>query len=412
MDPAQYPLVDALLNRRSRRFAPGMRLPGGPLTYASRRAPERLTLEEQAFLGFAACGVTGSVLADLPYAPGAEPETGGGNILAQLVGRTAPSGDALHSNTVFVLDDHGAWMLRRPQDFSAAEISTLVEDARCHRFADAYLRSRVHIADSRPDVPRHPPFVPAFNRWSANVAGTTYFVPVADLTSLYVNVLLAMFDDEHRYFVLDDRAGYQPAGVAEFARSRGGSLEDDPAKGRVATLGVLETWVCEFAAIEQGAIHQNLGLATQALGLGGFPHFAAHPFAWPQALGFRMGTSPDGMPTPLGLEAQGATLVRPWCPPWFGDMEEAVHAFVDWKCAPETGAMRRGGPWREAEKVTAGIPRPSQHAIDATVAYCKYVYGRYGRIPATTGPFRTILAYQAHRLDPDFYNRFYRDDAR
>jgi hypothetical protein len=42
---------------------------------------------------------------------------------------------------------------------------------------------------------------------------------------------------------------------------------------------------------------------------------------------------------------------------------------------------------------------------------CDYLHRRYGRFPATTGPFRTLLAYQAHHVDPDFYDRFYRPDA-
>ena len=57
---AGYPLFDALLGRRSRRFAPGMFLDGGPLTYASTRPPAPLTLDEQAALAFAACGITGT----------------------------------------------------------------------------------------------------------------------------------------------------------------------------------------------------------------------------------------------------------------------------------------------------------------------------------------------------------------
>ena len=36
---------------------------------------------------------------------------------------------------------------------------------------------------------------------------------------------------------------------------------------------------------------QNLGLMTQALGLGGFPHFAAHPFGSTEALGFPHGAA-------------------------------------------------------------------------------------------------------------------------
>jgi hypothetical protein len=45
---------------------------------------------------------------------------------------------------------------------------------------------------------------------------------------------------------------------------------------------------------------QNLGLMTQALGLGGFPHFAAHPFIWFQALGFRMQEIPFCTPLAPG----------------------------------------------------------------------------------------------------------------
>ena len=47
---ARYPLLDALIERRSRRFAKGLRLNGGPLAYSSKQAPRPLALEEQAAL--------------------------------------------------------------------------------------------------------------------------------------------------------------------------------------------------------------------------------------------------------------------------------------------------------------------------------------------------------------------------
>src|SRR5262245_11403021 len=62
-----YPLIEALMRRRSRRFAPGMALDGGPLSYESREPPAPLTIDEQAALAFAACGITGHTLAELPY---------------------------------------------------------------------------------------------------------------------------------------------------------------------------------------------------------------------------------------------------------------------------------------------------------------------------------------------------------
>ncbi len=430
-----YPLFEALLHRRSRRFAKGMTLPSGPLAYASAHPPDPLSFEEEAALAFAACGITGYALAELPYEPGAGPETGGGNIMTHFVGRTAASGDAMHDVVVFVLNDDGAWMLRRPQDFPRTELPALIQAARERRLAELYEKQRIRIAGRRPDVPRTPPYVPPFNQWMANAPGTTYFLGVGEMTALYINVLLSAFSDEFAYFAVDERNGFRPAGVERFARSAGGHLQDDLREGRVATVGALETWIAEFVAIEQGGILQNLGLMTQALGLGGFPHFAAHPFAWFQALGFRMQNLPLSrligaggvqgaamrmlgkdlpVPTAVGLERDGAVLIRPFCPPYYRDMAEAVEAFVNYKYAAGTGTLRDGGAatgWREPERVQAGIPRYPDRAIDAAIAYAQYVFHRYGRFPALCGPFRTILAYQAHRLDPDFYDRFYRPEA-
>ncbi len=88
---ARYPLLDALTERRSRRFGIGMILNGGPLAYHSTHPPQPLSLEEEAALAFAGCGITGFALADLPYESGDVPEAGGGNIMTHLVGRTVAS---------------------------------------------------------------------------------------------------------------------------------------------------------------------------------------------------------------------------------------------------------------------------------------------------------------------------------
>jgi hypothetical protein len=429
---ASYSLVEALIARRSRRFAKGLRLNGGPLAYASAQAPQPLTLAEEAALAFAACGITGPIMADLPYQTGDAPEAGSGNIMSHLVGRTVASGDAIHSNAVFVINDDGAWMLKRPQDYPRAQIAELAGLARDRQFEALYERSRVRLADRRVDVPRTPPWTPPFNKWSANQPGTTYFLPIGELSQFYINIMLSAFSEEFGYYMLDERNGFKPAGIARFARSKGGHLYDDPQIQRTGTVGVLETWLHEFAAIEQGGMLQNLGLMTQALGLGGFPHFAAHPFGWAQALGFRMeqipfsrtiGASPalraalsllkkdQPMPTAVGLERDGAVLLKPFCPPYYRDMEQAVLAYVDYKYAQGAGTFRDGGAasaWRDGAAVQAGIPRPSDRSIAATIAYCDYVYRRYGRFPASNGPFRTVLAYQAHHLDQEFYSAFYR----
>src|SRR5262249_24690552 len=135
---ARTALLDAMAGRRSRRFAPGMRLNGGPLTFESARTPEPLSLHQQARLAFAASGVTGHALAELPYQSGETPEWGGGNIMMTLVGRTVASGDASHADTVFVLDDDGVWLLRRPQDYPPDRIPALIELARERRLTELY----------------------------------------------------------------------------------------------------------------------------------------------------------------------------------------------------------------------------------------------------------------------------------
>jgi hypothetical protein len=120
------------------------------------------------------------------------------------------------------------------------------------------------------------------------------------------------------------------------------------------------------------------------------------------------------VPTAVGLERNGEALIKSFCPPYYRNMEEAVLAFVDYKYEQEKGTFRDGGAatgWQDGARVQAGIPPYSDEAIAATIAYCEYVYERYGRFPTNSGPFRTILAHQAHHLDPDFYDRFYRPET-
>jgi hypothetical protein len=327
-------------------------------------------------------------------------------------------------------------MMKRPQDYPRTELPTLIKGVHEHRWTDLFERGRIQIADKRLDVPRQGPYVPPFNRWSANVPGTTYFLPIAELTGFFINILLSAFSEESTFFLIDERNNYQPAGIAKFSRSKGGHLNDDLASGYVGMLGYVEDWLLEFVAIEQGGILQNLALMCEALGLGGFANFAAFPYIWFQTLGFRMVDLPFSRtsgagpliitllklmkrdfptPTAVGLERDGQVLIKPFCPPYYRNMEEAVLAFIDTKYAQGTGIFRDGGAatsWQEGDSVQTGIPKYSDKTIAATIACCDYLYKRYGRIPPALGPFRSVLAFQAHHLDPDFYNKFYRPEVR
>jgi hypothetical protein len=263
-----------------------------------------------------------------------------------------------------------------------------------------------------------------FNKWMANKPGSTYFLPVQELSAFYINALLIALNEDYGYFIVDEtnRLSRQDREVRSV---EGGHLHDKAEPTRTIPIGILDTWIHEFAAVEQGAILQNLGLTTQALGLGGFPHFAHHPTAWPDALGFcriedrlphdrrepadapafeaaRAGRDievpvgyhlqrSNGRLLPAGhdfSDACGAaeTLLKPYCPPYYGSMEAAVLAWIDHKFGGE-GTLRElegRSAFRDPAQTAVGIPRPSQRATEAAIACAEYIYKRFGRFPLPT----------------------------
>jgi hypothetical protein len=429
IDPLKATLFAVLLNRRSRRVGLGMSIPAGPFQYTSPTKPIPLTEDEEAALAFAACGVTGYALADLSYGP-----KEGGSMLVGRLGRTVASPDAVNVVAVLVTNDKGTWLLKRPQDFGAAEFPELVRLARKGALIDLYRRGRIQLSDRRVAPPLDPGHNFSINRWSLYAPGTTYFLPIIETTALTINALLELFGEDMGIFLRDERAWFRPAGVGCFARSKGGHLCDKPHDLRTATIQVMETSLLESMATEHGMVLQNLALMTEALGLGGFPNFARHEYSWFKAIGFRMRSMAAsryaGAPRilsamarvfgrdllleyPVGLEKDNRVLLKPFCPPYHESMEDAVRAFVQTKFGAE-GAYRGGvkqSSWLDAACCAAKIPAPSEAALEATIAYCDYVFRRYGRFPAYTAAFRTIIGFQVCRVDVDFYARFYDPDA-
>lgn len=208
----RYPLLDALRDRRSRRFGRGMKMDEGPMAYRSGQTPVRLSEDEEALMAFAACGVTGYALGDLVYSPG-----GGGTTMTGMLGRTAASGDAIHTVSVFVINEEATYLLKRPRDFAPGEIHDLAELARTDRFTDLYRRSRVKVKDGRAQPPLDLFYNLNVNRWSLYDPASTYFLPVNELTLLYINGVLEIFDEASGAFIVDERAYYRPAGVGRFA---------------------------------------------------------------------------------------------------------------------------------------------------------------------------------------------------
>ena len=428
-DLNSYSLLSALRERRSRRFGLGMKIPAGPLAFESRYKPKLLTEAEEAALVFAACGITGHALADLNYS-----KDGGGSIMAGLVARTIASGDGLQTVSLVVTNDEATYLIRKPRELPANEISKLIELGQRGEFTELYRRCRVKIKDGRTTTPAEPLFNINANRWAAHAPGTSYFLPVNDLTFMYINGLLEIMNEHTGAFILDERNNFLPAGLSKFSKDHGGHLESNPNQGRVITVRQVEQFVTEFVTVEQGMVHQNLGLMAQALGLGGYPNFANHEFAWFQALGFRMEEMPvnryvgagwlpslamkflkrnPNIPYPVGLERNGEVLLKPFCLPYYQSMTEAVRAVVDAKFGAQ-GLFRsagHGSAWKDHNGVVQTVAPVSEATIAAVTAYCEYLWARYGRFPVYMPPYRTVLGFQACHLDAEFYEKFYRPEA-
>ena len=426
-------LIDTMIRRRSRRFALGARMTAHPFQFESRHAPVPLTPEEEAVIVFAGTGITGFSLGDLPY--GEDRSVGGGEIMVNAIARTIPSADGVNAVTPFVMNDEGTFYIKRPQDYPSDAIPELAELARERAFGALYDRAKVRIANRRAEVPRELPFTPPFNLWSSNVPSSTYFVLVSEVTGFALTLLFLVLGEEMGYFIYDERNGYKPAGLKPFARSKGGHLYDDPNDLRVGTIKDIESYVMELMGVEQGLMIQNMQLAAEALGLGSFPHYGAQQWSWFEALGFTtenfklskimaapawkarimdMVNKNPSIPVALGLEVEGEPIIKPYCPPYYDSMEAAVHAFVDTKYAQGRGIFRdpsAGSAWKDPQYAQDKIIKYSQKTIDAVVAYCSYVYERYGRFLGSFGPLRNLMAFQVHHIDTEFYDRHYAPGA-
>ena len=395
-----------------------MSIPNGPLKFASSEKPAPLQMEDEALLAFAAAGITGSAVLDLDFS-----DSGGGNIIAGSIGRTIASGDALQTVALAIINDSGSWFVPRPDTLSPAEIVEALNSETPESITRQYEHTRVRLSDSRPQPSRLPIFNLPINEWSGNRPGSTVFLPINDLGALYINGLLEVLNERVGAFIVDERRWMRPAGISRFARSRGGHLDDDPHNGKTVTIRHVENLVTEFVSIEQGEMLQNIALMAEALGVGGFPHFANHEFAWFEALGFEMATMKASrylganalmslaakclgrdpvIPFPTALVRDGKKLLEAPAPPNFPSMRAAVEHVVARK---QHGLV--SGAWKEPEKTRPGIASISPVAIEATIAYCEYIFQTYGRFPAYHAQFRTVMAYQAAYLDPAFYDALY-----
>jgi hypothetical protein len=405
-----YPLVEALFKRRTRRVAMGAEIPGGPTQYRSEKPPLPLSELEEALLVQAATGVSGLNLSDLPFCD-AQGRDAGGNTMIQFSGRTWASPCGSHDTELFYWNDEGTYVMKLHEvtPEHVRELETLDDS---EKILALQRKFAVKLFDGRPQYPHTYPTMLPFNIPTSDIPGSTIFLPIADTTFELINVLLLMCGwPDGGVTVVDPENGNRPAGCERWIK-----------EGLLNPMNTAPlTYFGNVSMIESGFIIQNLLLTIQAMGLGGWTH--AHPATQvllggtplAKGLGFRFitgkGGSAKGIPTPVGLEG----VLESYCPPYFPNMDAAVDAIVERKFG-EGGLYDPDGSspsaFKQHREVVADVPRYSDALVQCVKDICNYIYETYGRFPSHVDAITTCGAWvQAHHLDLDFYDRYYKEGA-
>lgn len=411
MDPLEqlwtFSLVDALRQRRSRRFGAGMTIPDGPLAYASERAPQPLSDDERAVLVWAATGLTGWHLG-MPHTESGDPASGS-NYPLRLTGRTSPSAAGVHASELIIADDSGVQITRLRQ--AGAEELRAVREARSLReLISVTTELTARVSDTRLRIPPVAPYISAHNRWDALQPGTTLLVPVTDMTEYFLTFLSIVTGEGA---IVWDPVADAPVGDPEELLAAGKLNE----QARIP-LHAFEQLVFQQASVESGILGYNAQLMQQAMGLGGWLFGGIDAGALLGAfaddgvpgLGFDLVSRGSGAPpTPAGLKGHFETLH----PHYAGGPEEIVAKFVALKFAA-TGTygsafQDEDGPFVD----NAGVRSTTQRYDEATQRYFASVIATLiqtnGGFPATIPTVLTSVYLQAQHVDPGFYEAHYRD---
>ncbi len=398
-----YSLFESLLDRRSRRFQMGGEIPSGPLKYKSSHKPVPLTELEEALLLWAGGGMKGLNLSDFPPEKGLDLEV-------KFVSKTIPSLGDIHRTEIFYTNDNGTYMIKQNDKImnSLAGIKSLKPERRLDIILQFFDECRIKISDKRAELAKEPPGLAIHNTWNVNKPGSTLMIPVTDLSAGLINILFFYERIGHRYNFLDELKNLRPAGTEKWLKN--GFLNKDK------SLNLIEAEI-RFASAymaEQPLFCQNVNLAQQALGLGGwlFTGFASRYMlgADPESngLGFKCIDSdhPDSdwgstvTAIPVGLDGHFVGF----CPPYYANMGEAVDAFNDMKWTNwETDRM----PYKESQAVLDATRKPTKKEIMVVKDLCNYIYETYGSFPAFSDTMYTRMMVQSHVIDLDFYDKFY-----
>ena len=400
---AEFPLVEALYGRRSRRFPLGGEIPDGPLAYRSQYEPVPLTELERLLVLTACAGTTGwhyAIMRHARYAPHLANYSGG------AAGRTFPSAAGFHTAEIFFTDDSGTYFM--PTRDAGARVDPAVEEVTPELMLERHAGLIRKLSDERVHLPREEPYMEGHNTWIANHPGSLLVIPVADIAQH--NIANLCFFTQNGYCVYDDVNRRPIPGMERFRELVD---VDDP-----LPLTFLEQYSVTEATAELACAAFSGVLMLQAMGLGGwmFDGIDRHTMLGASGdpdvpgLGFRFDHDDERypLPNPTGLDG----VFEAFCPPHHPDMAAAVEAFAERKFGPG-GVYNAGTPgaWKESDRIR-GAAQPYGDDFKACVAHqSQYIHDTFGKFPGTV-PTLFIMNYvQAQHIDLDFYDRFFRPGA-
>jgi hypothetical protein len=399
---AQFPLVEALLGRRSRRFALGDEIPDGPLAYSSRHDPMPLSDLERLIVLGAMGATTGwhyTITRNARYAPHLS------NYSGAAAGRTFPSAAGIHTAELFFTDDSGTWFF--PTRDAGALVDPAQEDVTLERVVERH-HDRLHkLSDQRVHLPREEPYMEGHNTWCVNVPGSLLVIPVADVAQHAIAGLCYLLQGGH--CIYDDVNDRQIPGIERF---RDMADIDQPMPLTFFDQYMLTEAVAELATSCYAGV-----LMLQGMGLGGWMFDGIDRFTMLGAsgdpevpgLGFRYDQDERwSTPNPTGREG----VFEAYCPPHYPDMAAAVEAFAERKFGPG-GPYHRDTPgaWTDSPGVRGSAQVHSPEFKACVTLQAQYIYDTFGKFPGTV-PSLMILNYvQAHHLDLEYYDRFFRPGA-
>lgn len=399
----KFPLIEALLGRRSRRFALGCEMPTGPLAFKSTKEPLPLDGLEETLVLLAVCGTSGwhHLLMGSPvYAPYLA------NYSSAAGGRTFPSSAGFHMSDVFFTNDTGTYFL------STRDAAPIFDNINVGNFSVDELvaahRGRIRkLSSERLVIPRAFPHMEGHNFWIANKPGTTLVIPVADLAQQFIANLCYLL--QSGYVIYDDYNKRQLPGIARFGHRA--DLKNPYPLSYVEQITLMESTVELSTACYAGT------LMLQALGLGGWMYngidrhavlgVSGDPAA--PGLGFRYETDERWtLPNPTSLPG----VFEAMCPPNYPDIRSAVEAFAKRKFGPGGPFHpRTEGVWKDTPIVRSGVQIHDDEFKECVTLQAQYVHDTFGKIPATSPSVLCGIYLQAHHLDLEFYDHYFKPGA-